>query len=394
MKIYLKKGREKSVLQRHPWIFSGAVNRIEGGIIPGTVVPVVSSSGEMLASACYNPATAIAARILRFGNEPFDSSYLRQLIRDAVARRKTNPLLENRSALRIIHSEGDALPGLIVDNYSGHLVVQSTTLGMDLLLGQAVQILIDELKPVSIYERSDHPGRKNEGADIRCGDLYGETPAIVEISENGLRFYVDIRNGQKTGFFLDQCENRSLVRSLAAGKKVLNLCSYTGGFTAAAFSGGASEVISLDASADALLLLEKNLAFNGFDFSGGENPLSKTVKADLFAYVRSENIDAGLIIADPPAFAKNRHSVDAALRGYKELNLQIFRKCPAGAFVLTFSCSRFIDMGLFKKVIFSALLDSGRTGVILQSGGHPPDHPINPYHPEGEYLKSLLLRID
>lgn len=388
MKIYLKKNKEKPLRNRHSWIFSGAIARIEGESGDGTIAQVCDSGGTLLGYGYYSGRTDIAVRMLSWGERPVDRDYLAGLVRLAVVRRRSDPFLQGTNAFRLIYSEGDLLPGLVVDSYNNHLVMQILTMGMERLRDTMVDIILEEMRPESVYERSDHAGRSAEGLGEVCRTVFGTTPEDVEIQEDGVRFLVDVRHGQKTGFFLDQRENRRLVRGLAQGRKVLNLFSYTGGFTLAALYGGAAETVSVDASRGALDMLEKNLAINGREGASG------LIEANVFDYLRGGEIAGDFIILDPPAFARDRHAVPRACRGYKEINLQVMKKCPAGSLLLTCSCSRFITMELFQKVLFGAALDAGRHAFILRKSLHPTDHPVSLYHPEGEYLKSILLRVE
>jgi 23S rRNA (cytosine1962-C5)-methyltransferase len=386
--IYLKEHKEKALLRRHPWIFSGAIGRRDPGIGDGDIIAVCDGHGAHLGCGYYNSRTQIAVRMLSFGDIEVTDNYLRDLVRAAAARRAGNPFLRDTDSYRLIFSEGDFLPGLIVDSYGGHLVLQCLTLGMDRLRGSIVTILKEELNPSSIYERSDHEGRALEGLAPAQGQLLGETPAELVMNEAGMSFYVNIGTGQKTGFFLDQRDNRVLVRGLARGRKVLNLFCYTGGFSVAAAAGGAASIVSVDSSAEALELARKNMELNRVTAPCG------FARADIFQYLRNETIDAELIILDPPALAKNRASVDRACRGYKDLHLQLARRCPAGATILTCSCSRFIAMELFQKVVFEAFADAGRKAAIIGKHGQPCDHPVSIFCPETEYLKTMLLQLE
>ena len=388
LKVYLKKGKERAILQRHQWIFSGAIDLVDEAITGGDVVTICDHSGKILGAGYFNSASQITIRVLSFGDTPFSRDLLKELLERAVARRKTDPLLAGTSAFRLVHSEGDNLPGLIVDSYDGHLVVQCLTLGIDRLRDDIINILKEILKPRSIYERSDHAGRTLEKIEKRSGQVDGSTPDGILISENGMIFAADVKHGQKTGLFLDQREHRELARRLAEGRIVLNLFSYTGGFTVAAMLGGARQVVSVDSSDGALIALKKNLGLNGI--SGN----ATTVCADVFDYLRGAPGDADFIILDPPAFAKNRASIQKALRGYKDINLQAMKRCPAGSHLLTFSCSRFISMDDFQRTVFSAALDAGRDVSILRKSHHSSDHPVSVYTPETEYLKGLLLRVE
>lgn len=386
-KIFLKKGKEKPILQRHPWIFSGAISK-KDDVADGQIIAICDSNGTHLGYGYYNSRSQIAARVLSFGTEKVDKDFLRKLIRSAYQKRKDNPLLKNSDAFRVIFSEGDFIPGLIVDDYNGHLVLQILTLGIETLRDTLVELLVDFLGPLSIYERSDHSARMIEGLTARAGQVWGSTPDEVIIHENGMVFCVDILKGQKTGFFLDQRENRGLVKDVSRDKDVLNLFCYTGGFSVAAYLGGAKEVVSVDSSESALMGTGKNITLNQIH----QSPL--LVNGDVFQYLKQESIQSNFIIIDPPSFTKNRGTVKNACRGYKELNLQVIQKCPKGSLVVTCSCSRFIDMGLFQKVIFSAAADAGRNVSILRKSHHPTDHPVNIFHPESEYLKSLLLFVE
>jgi len=386
--VYLNKNREKSILNRHPWIFSGALQSRAPHIEDGDMVAVCSSDGVHLGYGYFNSRTPIAIRMLSFSERPVTDGYLRELLINALNKRTHNPLLSGTNALRLVFSEGDFLPGLIVDRYNEHLVVQFLTLGMEKLRDPIINILVELARPAGIYERSEHEGRKLEGISERCGQVYGATPEEVVIEENGVSLFVNLHHGQKTGFFIDQRENRLMIQGLARDRSILNLFSYTGGFSLHALKGGAREVISVDSSQDALDMAERNAGLNGYH----EN--SRYVKSDVFQYIRESPLDSSLIICDPPALVKNRSSLDKGCRGYKDLNLQIARRCPAGTLLLTCSCSRFVDMDLFQKVLFSALTDSGRNASILGKFTHPGDHPVSIYCPETEYLKAVLLYIE
>ena len=387
MKVYLKKGKEKPILQRHRWIFSGAIEYIDDTIADGDMVSVCDHAGTVLGAGYFNGKSQLTVRLLSFGDAPFSIDTLRGLIGCAADSRAADPLLEGTNAFRLVHSEGDGIPGLIVDSYDGHLVMQCLTLGIDRLRDDIITLLRDTLKPKSIYERSDHAGRAIEGLEKRSGQADGITPDEIIVNENGMMLAVDVKRGQKTGLFLDQRDHRALARRIAKGRKVLNLFSYTGGFTVAAMLGGAGESISVDASEGALITLKKNLELNGIT-SGAE-----TACADVFDYLRGDNGDADLIILDPPAFAKSRGAITRALRGYKDINLQVMKRCPAGAHLLTFSCSRFISMDDFQRAVFEAALDAGRDASIILKSHHPSDHPVSVYVPETDYLKGLLVRI-
>lgn len=386
--VKLKKGKEKSIHNRHPWIFSGAIQTIDDDIVDGSIAPIADFQKEIIAWGYVNRKSDITVRVLSFGKAPFTHDTLYNLIHRAIEKRKHNPLLTHTNAYRLIHSEGDFLPGLIVDLYNNHLVFQSLTLGIDKLRDTIVQILIDHTNAESIFERSDHPGRTAEGIEKRSQQIFGKTPAEIIISENNMKFAVDVKHGQKTGFFLDQRENRQRIIPFCSNKRVLNLFSYTGGFTIACFKGGASEVVSVDYSNQAIDVLKKNLYLNNIKGNSME------ICADAFEYIKSCTTKFDFIILDPPAFAKSRNNVQSALRGYKELNASALNLCNIGSLMCTFSCSRFISMQDFQKVLFLAAIKANRKISIISKLHQPSDHPINIFAPEAEYLKGFLLYIE
>ncbi len=385
--VWLKRKREKALLRRHPWVFSGAIDKREQGIQNGDIVSVQDAGGNLLGYGYCNPASHITIRMLSFGEAKVTPDHLRGLIREAVKRRSGNPLLETTDAYRVIFSEGDGFPGLIVDTYDGHLVMQCLTLGIDRMKNDIMELLIDELRPKSIFEKSDHEGRRMEGLEPTQGQRYGVTHDETRIQENGLAYFVRIHTGQKTGFYLDQRDNRTLIGRIAGGRSVLNLFSYTGGFTVAAARGGARSVISVDSSADSLDLAERNMALNRI-----ETP-AEYIRNDVFQFLRENPLEDDLIILDPPALAKERGAVDNACRGYKDLNLQVASKCPRDTLLLSCSCSRFIDMDLFQMVVFSAFADAKRDASIIGKYHQPCDHPTSIFCRETEYLKSLLIHV-
>ena len=385
MEVILKKGKDRAISLGHSWIFSGAIERAEAE--DGRIVCVKSHKGDVLGFGYYNSRSQIRVRILSFGKTPYTIDHLRTLIMESFGRRKDNPFLETSNAWRAVFSEGDFLPGLIIDNFNGHMVAQFLTLGIDTMKDDIISILEKDVKALSLYERSDYGGRKLEGLADSTGQLFGNTPDEIEISEHGIRYPVDVKHGQKTGFFLDQRENRALIKSIAAGKKVLNLFSYSAGFTFAAITGGAASTRSVDVSRSATEAAEKIYTLNGFSTP------SQFIAADAFDFARNETIDEDLVIIDPPAFAKSRNNVDNACRGYKDINMQVIGKTKPGTYILTCSCSRFIDASLFQKVIFSAVNDAGKRAQIIRKTGHPADHPVNIAVPETEYLKGILLRV-
>ena len=384
-KIILNKGREKSVLAGNKWIFSGAVK--ESNASDGEIADVITSSGVFIGSAYYNSKTQISARVMCLG-EKFTDSVLLENIKSALLRRKISRIENDTDAFRLIFSEADNIPGFIADSFASHLSIQSLTLGIDLLKDKIISMLIDELKPLSIFEKSDHAGRKLEGLNSNTGQLYGETPDEVIIKEHGIKYPIDIKTGQKTGFFIDQRENRKLIKNISSGRSVLNLFSYTGGFSFAAIAGGAHKAISVDISADALEIADKTAILNGFEEK------HDTIKADIFDLIRSRDFNEDIIIIDPPAFVKSKGGIDKGCRGYKDVNMNVFKRCAPNRMILTCSCSRFVDMDLFQKIIFGAALDAKRNASIIGKYSHPADHPVNIYHPETEYLKAILLIVE
>jgi 23S rRNA (cytosine1962-C5)-methyltransferase len=291
------------------------------------------------------------------------------------------------NAYRIVNGEGDFLPGLIVDRYNEFLVCQFLTAGMDCFKPLVVDSLARLLAAKGIFEKSEGRVRDEEGIQPSVGVLAGEPPPErIAIKENGFKFVIDVRRGQKTGFFLDQRDNRAVLSTLARDKKILNCFSYSGAFSVYALGGGAREVVSLDSSGPALELAERNLALNGF---GGSNLL----KADAFSYLKECNTAFDIIVLDPPSLARKRGDLDGATGGYKFLNLHALRHLRSGGFLLTFSCSQHLSLDLFQKVIFGAAVDAGRRVTILKRLGQPIDHPVSLHHPEGEYLKGLVLRV-
>ena len=391
--IHLKKGRDKPVRSGHPWIFSGALSRVEGAIagagVPGEACTVLSSSGEALGSGYYNPASAISVRMLSSGKIPFTVSDLKKRIDRAVDLREK--LIDNKttSAYRLINSEGDFLPGLIVDRYADGLCIQVLTAGMEQFREDFIPHLQSILSPRYIYERSDTDARKREGLGPRQGLLGGSLPDPLVIMENSLRFNVDLQSGQKTGLFLDQRCNRRLVGAYAKNAAVCDCFAYAGGFTVHALVSGAKFVHAIDISRSALSLAQSNIRLNALTCARDH-----FVAADVFTYLRETNELYDLIILDPPKFARHPGEVAKAARGYKDINLQAFKRAAPDAVIFTFSCSNAVDLKLFRQIVFSAAADSGRGVQVLHILGAGPDHPVNIAHHEGDYLKGFALRVE
>ena len=384
-RIILKKGRDVALRHGHPWLFSGAIATVEGKPAPGDIVQVADVTGRPLALGFYSTGD-IAFRLLSDDPaERIDTGFWRRRIESALAlRRQVVP--SDTDAFRLINAEGDGMPGLICDFYGRWLVMSIGTAGMEKWQVTVTGILQEILTPVGIYERSEGRSRQLEGLPDRIGPAAGDVPERVEITENGLHFEVDLRTGQKTGFFLDQRLNREIVGVFSREAAVLNCFSYTGAFSVYAARGGANRVVSVEASAAANEIACKNLVRNGF--SPEQHPI---LTANVFDYLRETEETYDLIVLDPPAFAKSRKDVDRSARGYKEINLQAARRLREGGFLATFSCSNPIDTALFEKIVLGAVRDAGRTAQFLRLLGPGADHPVNLAHPEGRYLKGLLL---
>jgi 23S rRNA (cytosine1962-C5)-methyltransferase len=386
MKVILKPGREKSLLQKHPWIFSGAVASFPA-FENGDLLPVHNASGEFLAQAYFHKTNSISGRVLSFSNEPIKSLIDRKLSQAILLRQKMfDPEITN--CYRLINAEGDGIPGLVIDIYDDMAVLQANTYGIERLKPLIVEALTKKMKLRGIYEKSHSTARKQEGLPDACDTLYGECSNEVLVKENGLLFLVGIKEGQKTGFFLDQREMRQLVLRLSQNKRVLNCFSYTGGFSLFALKGGAESVTSIDSSKEACRYAQENTLLNHF-------PLSKheVIQSDVFDFLGQNSQAFDLVILDPPAFVKKRQDVNDACRGYKEINRRALERMPSGSWLLTSSCSHFIDENLFQQLIFQSALEAKKEAMICSGHIQAADHPVSLFHPEGSYLKSLLLHI-
>ncbi len=385
--ITLKPGREAPVRAGHPWIFSGAIASGLDGAEPGEPVRVTSEGGRFVAAGYANPRTAIAIRLLTLDDEPIDGALIARRVDEALALRRA-VLPPDTTAFRVVNGEGDRLPGVIVDRYGDQLVCQLLTAGAARLVGPLVDALQAALAPRGISERSEGGVRAEEGLPGTRGVLAGEAPpARLVVTEHGMRLVADVVHGQKTGLFLDQRDNRARIRALAHGKRVLNAFAYTGAFAIAAALGGATHVVSVDTSRLALELGEASWAENGLP------PDAATwIEGDVFDYLRAARERAGLIVLDPPPFVRRRRDLTSGLRGYKDANLQAFRRLEPHGWLLTCSCSQHLDRGGFRRVVAAAASDAGRVVQLVEEHGHPADHPTALSHPEGEYLKALLLR--
>ncbi|MGA9532007.1 MAG: class I SAM-dependent methyltransferase [Anaerolineales bacterium] len=386
--LVLKPDRERPLQRRHPWVFSGAVDRIEGEPEAGDTIDVVSADGGWLARAAYSPHSQIRARVWSWRQEPIDEAFFHRRLMTAMAAREKLGINSIADAYRLVHAESDGLPGLIVDRYADWLVVQHLTAGSE-AWRTVIDGLLADLSGMHIYERSDSAVRQLEGLPERTGIVVGEQmPGQVRIHEHGLSFWVDISGGQKTGFYLDQRENRDRARHLAAGAEVLDAFCYSGAFTVSMLAGGATSVLALDSSADALSMVKENVSINELDADQLD-----VLQGDVFEELRrfrDSRRTFDLIVLDPPKFAPTRAQAEAAARGYKDINL-LALKClrPAGI-LMTFSCSSGIGPELFQKIVAGAALDAEINVSVLEWLGQPADHPVDLAFPEGRYLKGLV----
>ncbi len=389
--LVLKAGRDKSIRQRHPWIFSGAIERIADAPEPGGTVTVVDAQGEPLALAAWSPASQISARVWTWdARATIDAAFLRDRVHAAAAARA--PLLDAaHTAARLVHGESDGLPGVIADRYGDVVVLQCASAGAERWRDALARALADLPGVTCVYERSDAEVRSLEGLAPRSGPLVGTLPADVTLTEDGLRYHVDPVAGQKTGFYLDQRDNRRLVRELAAGRRVLNAFCYSGGFTLAALAGGAASVLSVDSSADALAQGARNVAANP------ALPAARNTwrEADAFAdlrRLRNEGASFDLIVLDPPKFAPTAAHAERAARAYKDINLLALKLLAPGGLLATFSCSGGVSLDLFQKIVAGAAVDAQASAQIVRRLTASEDHPVALNFPEGEYLKGLLVR--
>jgi 23S rRNA (cytosine1962-C5)-methyltransferase len=389
MNVILNAGREKSLLRRHPWIFSGGIKHADASIASGSTVDLLSSDKQFLAQASYSPHSQIRARVWTFEDEVVDKEFFRKRIRKALDTRRTLNVESQSNADRLIYAESDNIPGLIVDRYGEVLVLQSLTAGAEYWKETFADLLLEETGLSIIYERSDADVRELEGLETKVGLLRGDLSTFhFPIIENNLKFIVDFQSGHKTGFYLDQRKNRLRVRELAKDKDVLDCFCYTGGFTVNALAGGAKSVLSVDSSADALALCKENIALNNL-------PADKhtTLEGDVFQLLRKFRDEArsfDMIILDPPKFAPTAAHAEKATRAYKDINLLAFKLLRPGGLLVTFSCSGGIDAGLFQKIVAGAALDAGVDAQLVEHLSQGADHPIALNFPEGAYLKGLV----
>jgi len=393
--LILHPGKERSVFRRHPWLFAGSVAHLNGRARAGDTVEIVSDRGDVLAKAAFSPQSQIRARLWTADPaETVDDAFFKRRVAAAVARRAALPELAGQEGVRLIHAESDGLPGVIADQYGDTVVVQLTSAGADKWRNAIVGALVKATGCARVFERSDSDVRGLEGLEPTTGWLHGEAPATpLSILENGVRLGIDIETGHKTGFYLDQRENRRLLGELSAGKSVLNCFCYTGGFSLQALAGGAASVLSIDSSGPALARARANLALNG------QLPAERAewLEADVFQALRDfrkEGRTFDLIVLDPPKFAPSAAHAERAAKAYKDINLLGFRLLNPGGLLMTYSCSGGVGLELFQKIIAGAAIDAGRDARIVRRLAGAADHPVALNFPEGEYLKGLLVQVD
>jgi 23S rRNA (cytosine1962-C5)-methyltransferase len=390
VRIVLKSGKDQSPLRFHPWIFSGAIKKIYGEPVEGDVVDVYDNKGTFLGVGHYQPGS-IAVRILSFENITPDANFFRERINSAITYRKAIGIFNNAdiNVFRLVHAEGDNLPGLIIDYYNGIVVMQMHSVGMYRMRNEITSILVELLgeRLVAVYDKSESTIPFMSGIKPESGFLYGSSEPVIVI-ENGFKFKIDWTSGQKTGFFIDQRENRKLLGLYTSGKDVLNMFGYTGAFSVYAMKNGLS-VDTVDSSESAIKLAGENIKLNY-----GDDPRHHSYKVDAFEFLNDIKGKYDLIILDPPAFAKHHNVLGNALQGYKRLNIKAIEQIRPGGIIFTFSCSQVVTKENFRKSVFAAAANTRRKVRIIHQLAQPPDHPVNIYHPESEYLKGLVIYVE
>lgn len=385
--VYLKPGKEKRVFTGHPWVFLSDVDHADRDVVAGDTISVCTKQGKFLAKAVYNPKSQIALRILSLKDEEIDAAFIKNRVHRAIQYRRQ---FADLTSCRLIHAEADGLPAIVVDSFGQVLSLQCLSLGMSRYQQIITEALIEELSPLGIYERNDVPIRRLEGMEQSTGLLYGSVPQRVEIEENGVRFYVDVQKGQKTGFFLDQKENRAAIAPFVKDAKVLDCFTHTGSFALHAAHFGAREVRGIDISEYACQFARDNAALNGFSNVSFQ-------AANVFDFL-SEQSQSGMvydvIILDPPAFAKSKANVDSATKGYKEINLRAMKMLKDGGYLITCSCSQHILPAMFKDIVLQAAIDARVSLMQVEFRSQGRDHPTLPAAPETQYLKCGIYRID
>jgi 23S rRNA (cytosine1962-C5)-methyltransferase len=389
--LVLAPGRERSLMQRHPWVFSGAIERVEGAPQSGDTVSVVAADGAFLAHAAYSPSSQIRARVWSFAPERrIDEDFIVRAVERATAARA--PMRDARhTGCRVIHGEADGLPGVVADRYGDVVVLQCLSAGAERWRSTIAAALAQANDARCVFERSDAEVRALEGLPVRTGAIVGALPDVVTIVEDGIVYRVDVAHGQKTGFYLDQRANRHVVRRHATGRRMLNAFCYTGGFSLAALAGGAKEVLSIDSSGDALAVAKDNLARNAWLAPDRAQWLEGDVFAEL-RRLRDTGAEFDLIVLDPPKFAPTAAHAERAARAYKDINLLALKLLAHDGLLATFSCSGGVSAELFQKIVAGAALDARTDAQIIARLAAGPDHPVGLHFPEGDYLKGLLLR--
>ncbi|MBQ9252108.1 MAG: class I SAM-dependent rRNA methyltransferase [Clostridia bacterium] len=386
-KAVLIPGKEKRVYSRHPWIFRSDIARVEGEFTPGDVLDIYSSKGKFLARGFYNPASQIALRVMTYHEEPVDRDFIFRRVHEAIDYRRS---FADLRSCRLIFAESDRLPAMIVDAFGDVLVLQCLALGMERFKQDVVDALVEELHPVGIWERNDVPVRRLEGLEMQTGLLYGQVPDRALMVENGIKFLVDVKEGQKTGFFLDQKENRAAIAPFVKGKRVLDCFTHTGSFALHAGYYGAREVIGVDISEFACQFAEENAKLNGLE----DRVHFVTANAfDLLAEKSRAGEKYDVVILDPPAFTKSRSTVDSAKRGYKEINLRAMKMIEPGGYLITCSCSQHISPELFQEIVRDAAADARVLLRQVEFRTQGKDHPILPSSPETQYLKCGIYQV-
>lgn len=393
MRLFLARGREKSLLRRHPWIFSGAVQRLEGNASAGETIDILDSQGKWLARAAYSPESQIVARVWTFQqDEVIDSEFFVRRLQQAQSWRDWLAQRDGLNGYRLIAGESDGLPGITIDRFQNFLVLQLLSAGAEHQRAALVSALQQCYPECSIYDRSDVSVRKKEGLELTQGTVWGEMPpALLPITEHGMKLLVDIQHGHKTGFYLDQRDSRLAVRNYADGRRVLNCFSYTGAFAVAALMGNCQQVISVDTSQSVLDIAKQNIELNQLDLSKAE-----FIRDDVFQLLRNyraqgEKFD--MIIMDPPKFVENKSQLASACRGYKDINMLAIQLLRPGGILLSFSCSGLMPTDLFQKILADAALDAGHDIQFIEQFRQAADHPVIATYPEGLYLKGFACRI-
>jgi len=391
--VILKKGKEKAALQRHPWIFSGAIDKVKGAPENGEIVKVFAADKSFLAYGYYNSQSRVAVRLLEWDEETtVDKNWYQQKLKNAIASRAHVLNNEDTNTCRLVFSEADYLPGLIVDKYADFLSLQILSAGIENVKADIIDILRAELNPSGIFDKSDANARTHENLEVSQGLLWGETPPeFIEVKENGMRYHINIADGQKSGFYCDQRDNREILAAYTKDKEVLDCFCYSGGFTLNSLKHGAKHVTSVDSSALAIETLKHNLSLNGFT-ADQQTSIQSDVNKQLRAF-KEEGRTFDVIILDPPKYAPSRSALDRAARAYKDLNRLGMLLLNPGGILATYSCSGAVDLETFKQITAWAALDAGKEVQVIKQFHQPEDHPVRISFPEGEYLKGLLVRV-